>query len=247
MRERCTVSGVKPAPVPVPVQDAPALRDRVAALILGRINDGTYPVGSLLPARPILVDELGVSRSTVDSACRVLAAEGHPLGVPGRGRGTVVLDPLNPPVGPEVLVRRSQGQSETWRGPAANRETVEHVKAVIRYRIADHTYSPSQRIPSVAGIAEEFSTSRWLARQAVDALKEEGILYSRSPRGHFVCPAREGAPRSATSQAGQRPCAATPLAEDHARHDMLPLPSTRRSASGRGTKDRALSHRRTRT
>lgn len=177
---------------PVAAKDGQALRDTVAALIRGRIKGNKYPVGCLLPARPLLVAELGVSRSTVDSACRVLRNEGYLVSIPGRGRGTVVLDPLNPPTGPEVPVRRSEGHSETWYRPDANRDTVERIKAAIRNRIADGTYPPRQRIPSVARIVEEFTTSTSLARAALEVLKEEGTVYSRTPGGHFVSPPAEG-------------------------------------------------------
>ncbi|MEU3147010.1 GntR family transcriptional regulator [Streptomyces sp. NPDC006999] len=54
--------------------------------------------------------------------------------------------------------------------------------------MADCTYPPGQRIPSVAQLAAEFNARKWLVRQALDVLKEEGALYSLNPRGHFVCP-----------------------------------------------------------
>ncbi|MFF4363494.1 GntR family transcriptional regulator [Streptomyces sp. NPDC001604] len=173
-------------PRPVSANEARRLRDSVAVLILGRIKDGTYPVGTVLPARWLIAEELGVSRSTVDVACRALTGQGYLVGVPGRGRGTVVLDPLNPSAGPDVHARTSEGQCETWPGPGSNRDMLEHITAGIRQRIADGTYPTGQRIPSVAQIAAQSGTRTWLARQAVDALKAEGLLYCRNPKGHFV-------------------------------------------------------------
>lgn len=177
----------------VPAQGKELLPDRVAAAIRGRIEDGTYPVGSVLPPRPLLVEELGVSRSTVDQACRALRELGLLVSVPGRGRGTVVLDPLDPPAGPEVLARRSEDECETWPGRGSTRDTIERITAAVRKRIAGGTYQPGRRIPSVAELAEEFSCRPWLAREALAALKGEALLYSLSPKGHFVCPDASGA------------------------------------------------------
>jgi len=178
---------------PVPAQGKELLPTRIAAMILGRIEDGTYPAGSVLPPRPLLVEELGVSRSVVDQACRALRERGLLVSVPGRGRGTVVVDPLNPPTGPEVLARRSGGKCESWPGRGSTRETVARITRAVRKRIADGTYRPGGRIPSVAELAEEFGCRTWLAREAVDVLKGEGLLYSLSPKGHFVCPDAAGA------------------------------------------------------
>ena len=177
---------------PGPAQGKERLPDRVAAVLRSRIDDGTYPVGSVLPPRPLLVEELGVSRSTIDHACRALREQGVLLTVPGRGRGTVVRDPLNPTTGPDVLARRSEGACETWPGRGSTRDTVERIAAAVRTRITDGTYQPGRRIPSVAQLAEEFSCRTWLAREALDALKGEGLLYSLSPKGHFVCPDAAG-------------------------------------------------------
>ncbi|WP_055522847.1 GntR family transcriptional regulator [Streptomyces graminilatus] len=178
---------------PVPAQGKELLPTRIAAVIHGRIEDGTYPAGSVLPPRPRLVEELGVSRSTVDHACRALRERGLLVSVPGRGRGTVVVDPLNPPTGPEVLARRGEGACETWPGRGSTRDTVDRITAAVRKRIADGTYRPGRRIPSVAELAEEFDCRTWLAREAVDVLKGEGLLYSLRPKGHFVCPDVAGA------------------------------------------------------
>lgn len=171
---------------PVPAQGKELLPTQIAAVILGRIDDGTYPVGSVLPPRRLLVEELGVSRSVVDQACRALRDQGLLLSIPGMGRGTVVLDPLNPPTGPEVLARRSDGECETWPGRGSTRATVARITAAVRKRVADGTYPVDQRIPTVAQLAEEFTCRIWLAREAVDVLKGEGLLYSRRPKGHFV-------------------------------------------------------------
>ncbi|MFD4578180.1 winged helix-turn-helix domain-containing protein [Streptomyces sp. NPDC058417] len=181
-----------------------ALSGQVAAVIRSRIADGVYTVGSVLPPRPLLADELGVSRSTLDLACRALRNEGLLAVVPGRGRGTVVIDPLKPP-GREVLARRGAGEYEKWPGRGATRDTVERITAAIRKRIADGTYRPGGRIPTVTELAMEFGARTWLAREAVDSLREEGVVYCRRPAGHFVRPgaaARADGSMPTTRQSG---------------------------------------------
>ncbi|QDN54144.1 GntR family transcriptional regulator [Streptomyces sp. S1D4-20] len=169
-------------------EDARTLRDRIASVLRGRIEDGTYPVGSVFPARRLFVEELGVSRSTIANACRALAEEGYLLCFPGRGRGTLVLDPLRPPTGPDVLARTNGDRQEMWSRPGSTQDTVDRIASEIRKRIADGTYSPGRRIPSVAQLAPEFSARTWLVREALAVLKEERLLYSQNPYGHFVDP-----------------------------------------------------------
>ncbi|WP_328373390.1 winged helix-turn-helix domain-containing protein (plasmid) [Streptomyces sp. NBC_00445] len=208
--------------------DATLLPDQVAALIRGRITDGTYPAGSVLPPHRLLVKELGVSGSTINLAYRVLRAQGYLLVIPGRG--TVVLDPLNSPQGPAVLARTTEGPCETWPSPGSNRDTVKRVTATIRDRITDGTYPPDQRIPTLAQLSAEFNARTWLVREALAALKNEGLLYSLSPKGHFVHPDAAGT-RAAGNLAGQD---AYPVPDQHGRgearggHVMLPQTATGR-------------------
>lgn len=49
---------------------------QVREIIAGRITDGAYPVGRLLPSARYLADELGVSVGSVKHATSVLADEG---------------------------------------------------------------------------------------------------------------------------------------------------------------------------
>jgi len=51
-------------------------RDAVAATIRGRIADGTYPPGSLLPALHVLAEEHGCSQTPVSQARKLLDQEG---------------------------------------------------------------------------------------------------------------------------------------------------------------------------
>ncbi len=52
------------------------LVDDVLASLRAKIADGEYPLGSKLPPEPILMEQLGVGRSTVREAVRVLAHGG---------------------------------------------------------------------------------------------------------------------------------------------------------------------------
>jgi GntR family transcriptional regulator len=56
--------------------------------VRSRIDDGTYPAGSLLPSEPRLADELGVSRVTVNRAITLLRSSGDVK--VRRGSGTYV-------------------------------------------------------------------------------------------------------------------------------------------------------------
>jgi GntR family transcriptional regulator len=49
---------------------------RVADDLRGKIKDGTYPPGSKLPSRKVLCELHGVSSIVVNSAMRILRAEG---------------------------------------------------------------------------------------------------------------------------------------------------------------------------
>jgi GntR family transcriptional regulator len=61
---------------------------QIAELLRARIQDGTYPAGSLLPSEDRLADELGFSRVTVNRAVGLLRSSGDVK--VRRGAGTVV-------------------------------------------------------------------------------------------------------------------------------------------------------------
>jgi len=60
----------------------------IAEKIRGEITEGRYPPASPLPPEPALAERYGASRSLVNRAMQVLAAEG--LVRPKQGRGTIV-------------------------------------------------------------------------------------------------------------------------------------------------------------
>jgi GntR family transcriptional regulator len=61
------------------------LYQQLAAIIRARIQDGTYPVGKLLPSESYLQQEYGLARDTVRAALDVLREEGRVVTYPERG------------------------------------------------------------------------------------------------------------------------------------------------------------------
>lgn len=62
----------------------------------------------------------------------------------------------------------------------------EQIAAVLAARIADGTYPPRRRVPSEAGICEEFDVSRPTARAAVQRLVEQGLVVTVRGKGTYV-------------------------------------------------------------
>jgi DNA-binding FadR family transcriptional regulator len=62
---------------------------RVANLVLGPIDDGTFPIGERLPSEQALADQFGVSRPSLREALSALQFAGHL--VSKQGFGTVVV------------------------------------------------------------------------------------------------------------------------------------------------------------
>ncbi|MFJ8555322.1 GntR family transcriptional regulator [Streptomyces sp. NPDC093676] len=62
----------------------------------------------------------------------------------------------------------------------------EQIAAILAARIADGTYAPRRRIPSEAGICDEFDVSRPTARSAVQLLVARGLVATVRGKGTFV-------------------------------------------------------------
>ena len=60
------------------------------------------------------------------------------------------------------------------------------VAAVIRRRIADGTYAPRTRIPSVVQLMGEFGVAAATAQKVHAALRKEGLIYTEPGLGSFV-------------------------------------------------------------
>lgn len=62
----------------------------------------------------------------------------------------------------------------------------EQIAAILAARIGDGTYPARRRIPSEAGIVEEFAVSRPTARAAVQLLVERGLVVTVRGKGSYV-------------------------------------------------------------
>src|SRR5207244_10746436 len=87
-RPQTSADGKLPAVAALPHLRQASLRDRVAQLLEQRILDGTFAAGGRIPPEHELVQRLGVSRTVVRDALRVLEARG--LVEVRRGSGTRV-------------------------------------------------------------------------------------------------------------------------------------------------------------
>jgi DNA-binding GntR family transcriptional regulator len=60
------------------------------------------------------------------------------------------------------------------------------VYAVMEERIADGTYPPGERLPSVVDVCAEFGISQMTARKVLQKLREEGLAAMQPGIGTFV-------------------------------------------------------------
>ncbi|MGW3308303.1 GntR family transcriptional regulator [Streptomyces sp. NPDC001073] len=157
---------------------------RVEKILRTRIADGTYKVGDVIPSKPRLCVELGVSHPSVVRALNLLTGQGITFTV--RGRGTVVVDPDSPPTGSTLRVRRPSGRVETWHRPSIHSQ---HIRDTVTTRIQDGKYAEGSRIPGTAALAAEFGTTEGTVKYALRALRAQGILTTGANRdGTLVHP-----------------------------------------------------------
>ncbi|MFP3989369.1 winged helix-turn-helix domain-containing protein [Streptomyces sp. E11-3] len=60
------------------------------------------------------------------------------------------------------------------------------VADIIRARIADGTYPPRTRVPSVVQIIDEFGIATATAQKVHKGLREDGLIYTEPGLGSFV-------------------------------------------------------------
>ncbi|MGW1375681.1 GntR family transcriptional regulator [Streptomyces sp. NPDC002446] len=69
---------------------------------------------------------------------------------------------------------------------APDRPRWRQVADVIRARIADGTYQPGTRVPSVVEMLEEFGIATTTGQKVHRGLRSEGLIYTEPGMGSFV-------------------------------------------------------------
>lgn len=69
---------------------------------------------------------------------------------------------------------------------APDRPRWRQVADVIRQRIADGTYPPGTRVPSVVEMLEEFGIATTTGQKVHRGLRSEGLIYTEPGMGSFV-------------------------------------------------------------
>lgn len=131
----------------------------IANTLQAGIEDGTYPEGSLLPAEKV-AEEHGVSRPTVRQALEVLERAG--------------------------LIEMVKGQGAFVAGGTPRKPKHETIAEALRASIADGTFPEGAALPSEQTLATRYETSRPTVRQAIAALKTDGLVHVINGRGAFV-------------------------------------------------------------
>ncbi|WP_328876258.1 GntR family transcriptional regulator [Streptomyces sp. NBC_00287] len=63
---------------------------------------------------------------------------------------------------------------------------------MIRQRIADGTYAPRTRVPSVVQLQQEFGIAGATGQKVHCQLREDGLIYTKPGLGSFVAQQRGG-------------------------------------------------------
>lgn len=69
---------------------------------------------------------------------------------------------------------------------APDRPRWKQVADIVRERIADGTYAPGTRVPSVIQLQAEFGIAAATGQKVHRALREEGAIYTEPGMGSFV-------------------------------------------------------------
>jgi len=163
LRMRRAAGNVSPSP-PVPKYH------RVKGVLLQRMDDGTWPSGTLIPAEPDLCNEFGVSRSTVRKAVGDLVHEGRLRAV--QGKGTFVTTPKLP----ERFVQRAFGIYEDMARRGLRLTTV-----VLRQEV----------IPAPADVAAHLEIPRGDPAHVIErvrSVEDEKLLVSTTYIPEALCP-----------------------------------------------------------
>ncbi|TPE51433.1 FadR/GntR family transcriptional regulator [Amaricoccus solimangrovi] len=83
----------------------------------------------------------------------------------------------------DVTDQEARGGAE---GPRAKPGLADRVYHLLHGRISNGDYPANQKLPSEKALAEEFGVSRPILREALERLREQGLIHSRQGAGSFV-------------------------------------------------------------
>lgn len=78
------------------------------------------------------------------------------------------------------------GVQDERDGPRAKPGLADRVYHLLYGRISNGDYSANQKLPPEKTLAEEFGVSRPILREALERLREQGLIHSRQGAGSFV-------------------------------------------------------------
>jgi DNA-binding GntR family transcriptional regulator len=136
---------------------------RITKIIKGRVADGTYGRGTVLPAEKHLAVEFGVSHWVLRQALQPLKGTGVVHAI--CGRGNLVPDP-----------QATQSAAREAR----------KITKIIRERLADGRYTVGTWLPGARVLAAEFDVSPSTVQAALRSLKQEKLLAALNPQGTYV-------------------------------------------------------------
>ncbi|WP_416975809.1 GntR family transcriptional regulator [Streptomyces sp. 4F14] len=148
--------------------------EAVTGVLRGRIEDGTYPVGTALPSMKTLAADLSALRWSVQEAVHRLAGQGLVLPVPSYG--TVVTDPRHVP--DLVATVRVGSRTTYWPLPGTRARRADQLRRTLLHGLADGTYAPGP-LPEVADLARQAAVPRYELARVLAPLEQRGVLVWR--------------------------------------------------------------------
>lgn len=85
-----------------------------------------------------------------------------------------------------VVGQQGRGESGGSKG-RGRRNLVETVGGRLRQSILDGEFQPGDKLPSEAGLTRQYQVSRTVVREAIAALRADGLVEARHGVGVFVC------------------------------------------------------------
>ena len=154
----------------------------IAQTLEAQILDGTYPIGSTLPAQRDLAISMGVNVSTVSRAYRELQARGM---VAGRKRlGTVVMrQPSHRPISERHLTSEVD---LTYNCPPTSDFFLRY-GATLKKIADDSRFAEVQRYSSTAGpIWARETGAQWLGHSGLNTAADQVVITSGAQHGLFT-------------------------------------------------------------